>query len=68
MRLLQLRYEVEPANCNDVITELTMKHFLVGVTAQISIKDQEEKKRDLKAKVKEERPSGLEMPLKLNFN
>lgn len=31
MRLLELKYEVTPAQCNEVITELTMKHFVVGV-------------------------------------
>ena len=52
MRLLQLKYEVEPANSFEMITELTLKHFLVGVAQQQE--KSAEKKRDIKAKTKEE--------------
>lgn len=55
MRLLEMKYDVVPAQCSEVISELTMKHFLVGVTFQAPTQESNEKKRDLKAKSKEEK-------------
>lgn len=51
---MELKHEIK--NANDVITELTMKHYLIGVSKITQPSKLEgEKKRDAKAKAKIEK-------------
>ena len=55
--MLEMKHEVDQKQALEIITELTMNHYLVGVSTI-----QPTKKREIKAQSKIE-----ETPLKLNF-
>lgn len=50
------------------VNDLTLKHFLVGAISQKKNEQVEEKKRDLKSKMKQEPTEPQEVPLRLNFS
>ena len=66
-RLLESKYQISVSDTLRTITDLTVKHFLIGVNSTASAIQSQDKKREAKAKRKEESAVSQDLPLRLNF-